>query len=433
MKRVLKKRWLIDMLFLIVVAIVVCIPLFNSHVNVYNEEGMETFGKAYGTYTSIKKNGFFSKSIITSFANNFGYSFELFSGNLSTYLLILGFLATNNWIITYKILSCLVIFLSGFFMYRFVKNFSKNTDIALLAGILYMIFPYHLSTLYMRNNFEELLTFVFLPICFLGIFEILNGKKTYAFVLGMCILSFTNNVIFCATSVCIAIILIAFFDKTKRKDVRRVLLMDILFIILITSICWIPKIETISSGSFYVEKIAKEKILNDKTNIGLRFLQIFVSPDGSYSLWEIGLNMIIMLAFSYFAYKNMEPSKFKKSYTIFLLLGIVSTFLSTRYFIWKFLPKTFLFLKPWQLSEFTGFFFCIISSINMYVVIKKFNFKDVIIISCISILYMAFFVKFIPYSDSIKNISEYELGHISGKEDEYVSGIRILILFTREC
>ncbi len=433
MKKVLEKRWLIDILFLMVIAIIVCLPLFNSHVNVYSEDGIETFGKSYGTYTSIKKNGFFSKSIITSFANNFGYSFELFSGNLSTYLLILGFLAINNWIITYKILSCLMIFLSGFFMYRFIKKYSKNEDIALLSGILYMIFPYHLSTLYMRNNFGELLTFVFLPICFLGIYDLLNGKRTYDFVLGMCLLRFTNNVIFWATLVCMVMILIAFFDKVRRKDVRKILLINILFIILITSIYWIPRIETINSGNFYVEKIAKEKLLTDKTNIGLKFLQIFVSPDGSYSLWEIGPYMIIMLAFSYFAYKNMEQSKFRKNYIVFLVLGIVSTLLSTRYFIWKYLPKTFLFLKPWQLSEFTGFFFCIVSSINMYVVIKKFNLKDVIIISCISIIYMAFFMKFIPYSDNIKNISEYELGHISGKEDEYVSGIRIFILFDRKC
>ena len=72
----------------------------------------------------------------------------------------------------------------------------------------------------------------------------------------------------------------------------------------------------------------------------------------------------------------------------------------------------------------TAFFLSIVCSINMYAIIKKFNFKDVIIISLISILYiLAFSSSLIFYAEEpLANIENLNLGNYSGREYEVVAG-----------
>ena len=72
----------------------------------------------------------------------------------------------------------------------------------------------------------------------------------------------------------------------------------------------------------------------------------------------------------------------------------------------------------------TAFFFSVVCSINMYAIIKKFNFKDVIIISGISILYiLAFSSSLIFYTEEpIDDIENFVLGNYSGREYEVVAG-----------
>ena len=47
-------------------------------------------------------------------------------------------------------------------MYFFIKKVSDNYNIALLSGVLYMIAPYHLTDLYVRNATGEFASFVFI-------------------------------------------------------------------------------------------------------------------------------------------------------------------------------------------------------------------------------------------------------------------------------
>ena len=73
--------------------------------------------------------------------------------------------------------------------------------------------------------------------------------------------------------------------------------------------------------------------------------------------------------------------------------------------------------------EFVCLFFSFVCGLNMYVLIKKFNLKDVLIITAISMMYMVALIRFIPFQDNVKDISEYKLGVITGKEGEYVKGM----------
>lgn len=178
-EKILKNKKLIDYIILIIVGCILCIPLLKSNINVYSDDGIQHISRAFGTLLSIKQNGIFP-NVIPSFANNFGYSWNLFYGPLSTYAIIFINLICNNFIIAYKIFALIALILSGIFMYKFVNNYAENSNVALLASILYMTFPYHLTDLYTRNAVGEYASFMFIPLVFHGLYNMFyTSDKNY--------------------------------------------------------------------------------------------------------------------------------------------------------------------------------------------------------------------------------------------------------------
>lgn len=163
-EKILENRKLIDIVILILVGCILCIPLLNSSVNVYYDDGIQHIARAYGTYISIIENGLFP-NVISSFANDFGYSWNLFYGPLSTYGIILIKLIINNYLIAYKVFVCIALIFSGITMYKFIFGITKNNDAGILAGIIYMSFPYHLTDLYSRNAIRRICIFYFHTTC----------------------------------------------------------------------------------------------------------------------------------------------------------------------------------------------------------------------------------------------------------------------------
>ena len=418
-------RKIIDIMILIVVALILSIPLLNSFFYLYNNDGLTTIARAYEALKAIQKNGYFSQNVLISLSNNFGYAWSIFSGSLSTNLIMVFASITNNFIISYKISAIFLLMASGFTMYIFTYRATGERNIALLSSVLYLVFPYHLSTIYCRNNIEDLLVFTFLPVACLGLYNLINFKNnTILFAIGMAGILLSNTILFFCTAVYCVICLIVFRKSINREAVEN-LIINIILIVMLTSFFWLPNISARILGDYHVDNITKEELLSDTLNSGLSISQIFVTREGSYTVWELGPHIIIMLAFSWFAFKNMTK-EYKKIYTLFLVLGLVTLVLSTKYIPWKFLPKLFLYLRPWKLMEFVCLLFSFVCGMNMYILIKNFNFKDVVIISGISMLYLVALVRFVPFEDNIKNISEYRLGIITGKENEYVKGMEYL-------
>ena len=97
-EKFLKNKKTINYIILIIVGCILCIPLLNSQIDVYSDDGIQHIARAFGTWTSIKQNGVLP-NVINSFTNNFGYSWNLFYGSLSTYVIIFINLIFNNFII----------------------------------------------------------------------------------------------------------------------------------------------------------------------------------------------------------------------------------------------------------------------------------------------------------------------------------------------
>lgn len=422
--KLIKYRNLIDILIILLVALLIGIPLFNSKVSVYYDDGIQHIARAFGTSEAFKEN-FWFPNIISSFSNGYGYSWNLFYGPLSIYGICLINLIINNFVISYKIFALIAMFLSGVTMYKFVKEISGNNDVGLLASILYMSFPYHLTDLYTRNALGEYISFIFIPLVFLGLYRMFfSEKKSFPLAIGTIGLILTHNLSTVIVAFFSLIYVIYNFEKFKNKKILKKLLLNFVFIVLITSFYWLPLMEASLSTNYQVYKDGMMSTSEETAKHGLELKQFFVTMnDGSY-VFELGPHILIMMALSIMTFRFIRP-EFKGQYIVFFISGLLSLWMSTKYFPWKYLPEEFSIIQfPWRMLMMSAFFLSIVSAINMYAIIKKFNFKDVVVLSVLSLLYiLAFSSALVFYEEEhIANIEDLYLGYYSGKEYEVVAG-----------
>ena len=413
-----------NILILVIVAMIICLPMLNKKLAVYYDDGIQHISRAYGTFEAIKK-GVFLGNVIPSFANSFGYSWNLFYGASTTFGIIIFKLLTGSYIMGYKIFNFVCLLLSGVTMYFFVKKISENSNIALLSGAIYMIAPYHLTDIYVRNATGEFASFIFIPMIFSGLYSVLKNKDgDWILTLGSIGLIFTHNITSFFAAFLAFIYIIINFKELKNKNVLKKLVINIILITAISACYLIPMIEIKLSADYQVFQDGAMSNLDDINEQRLSIRRLFVTRDGEEYVFELGPYMIIMLAFSLMTTRSIKK-EYKKDYLFFLLGGILTMIITTKIFPWRIIPKVFRIVQfPWRLLEFTSFFFSIVAAINMGAVIKRFSFKDSIIIIAIAIFYIIALRGFVLVNNvELSKIEEKELGRITGKDNECIAGM----------
>lgn len=107
----------------------------------------------------------------------FGYSWDLFYGNFSSNLIIICYFLVKNFVNAYKLAMFFGLLFSGITMYMFISKFLNNKYIGVFSAIIYISMPYHLNDMYLRNAFGEFLSYIFIPLVFLGLYNLLNKEK----------------------------------------------------------------------------------------------------------------------------------------------------------------------------------------------------------------------------------------------------------------
>ncbi len=78
----------------------------------------------------------------------------------------------------YKMVLFLSVFISGILMYRFAMHFtSKNKIASIIAASVFVIYPYRLFDAFCRFAFAEAFAFMFLPLFFMGLYDIVHFKE----------------------------------------------------------------------------------------------------------------------------------------------------------------------------------------------------------------------------------------------------------------
>lgn len=422
--KLLKNKNLVNILILIAVTMIVCLPMLSSHLYIYGDDGIQHIARAYGTFEAIKNGSFFG-NVIPSFANNFGYSWNIFYGAITTWGIIICKIFTGSYVIGYKVFCFVCLLLSGITMYAFAKKVSENSNVAVLAGALYIMAPYHLTDLYTRNALGEFASFVFIPIVFLGLYQLFKAEKgDWLFTVGSCLLLFTHNITCLYTAILVVAYILVNLKQLKNKAILRKLFMDMMLIILISSCFIFPMLEAKMATNYRVyEEDAMSTIESIQTQ-RISFTRIFVTRADEGFVFELGPYMIIMLAFSVMTVRILKK-EYRKDYLFFLICGVITMLMATKIFPWNIMPKILRMIQfPWRCLEFTSFFFAIVAAINMGAVIKKYSLKDSLIIIVIAVVYIIALKGFVKYTSEVPNpIENLEIGRITGMENECIAGM----------
>ena len=130
---------------------------------------------------------------------------------------------------------------------------TKNKLIGTLAAVLYMSMPYHLNDMYIRNALGEFLSYIFIPLVFRGIDQLLNQKNGNHFlVVGATGLILTHNLMTLLTAIFASLYLLIHIKQLLNKKCLLNLLITIGFILGITSFFWIPALETLNFADYEV-------------------------------------------------------------------------------------------------------------------------------------------------------------------------------------
>jgi hypothetical protein len=158
---------------------------------------------------------------------------------------------------------------------------------------------------------------------------------------------------------------------------------------------------------------------------GLELKQLIITTNDSGYPFELGAPLLIMLCFTVAVFRRIIP-KMKKDYIFFLVVGIISTFMATKYFPWKLLGEKVAIIQfPWRMMLISNFCFAVIGSMNMGIVIRNFKFKDVIVLGVIIIVYtISLKSLFIITDANIVQVEDYEnIGFVSGNNSDVLDGM----------
>lgn len=355
--------------------------------------------------------------IIGHVGNDFGYGTEIFYPPLAHTSISYMNVLVNNPIVSIKIFYFLALFASGVAMYFFSKKMVKNDEIGFLSAVIYMLFPYHLSNIYIRDAQSETLLFIFLPLILSGLYELFsqdgNKKKFYPLFIfgyiGGMLCHLTLMIYF--TFFLILYLIIKY--KETFKNIKYLCLASI-FILIITSFFYVPIIEHKVLGNY---RVFQEGVMVQGTqDHGLQitdYVNIFKNYNNTQTKFFIDAITLILLLITCIKYKKIK----KPFYIPIMILGISSIILSTNLFPWDSLPKSFRMMQfPWRFELFVALSVSIVAPLALSLMndkrIASFSLSVLILLFAQPMLKQA--------SDEVINLNHNEYVYGLGYQQEYM-------------
>ena len=383
--------------FYIVLAIAITIIVISRVIIKYNvcgtDDGFLHLIKIIGV-SEIMKTGQFPPIIEPTFCN--GYAINLFYNPLTTYIGVLFGTILNNYAYGMKLMFILMFILSAVFMYMFLKDFTEKKEIAVIGAIFYITNPYYLSNVYIRGALGEAAALTFLPLLFIGLYNLFNKDKDKHFfiVIAATGLILTHSITTLYAAIISLIYVFTNVTKLKNVNILKRIGIDIVFIIGITLFFIYPLGLHKVYGDYvilnnkemgtYAEKVAKE-VLDIK--------DLFIKSKDNEIIFNFNIVQLLLFITSVVIVKFIDKEK-RKDYIVFFILTILLSIFTIWEEAWKNAPDILCNIQfPWRLLGFACFFMSILASINLYIIAKKI-FKEkgllfiIIPIALISFIYV---------------------------------------------
>jgi len=370
-KEFIKETSIVNYIIIFIISVILFFPFIS--IDILNcDDGLIHIARIVEVGEMLKEGVGFPPAISTHFCNGFGYAINLFYSPLVTYLPLLLKTVVENYSIALKSFTLFTIVISGITMYHFTAKVTKNKMNGLIAGILYITAPYHITDIYTRFALGEFAAFMFIPLVFLGLYNLFeeDGKKHYLISIGAIGLILTHSITLVYTMIFSIIYILFNIKKLKERKVIIVCIINAIFIISITLFFTIPLIE---------HKVAAQYTIFDSklmlTNVEFVYNQTidierFFVNEPNTAVLKIGIPTIIFLILTLFIFPKID-TKYKKIYIIFILFSFVCLFMCTKYFFWKILPDFLAIIQyPWRMLGFATFFLSFVCAVNIYMLIE---------------------------------------------------------------
>lgn len=325
---------------------------------------------------------------------------NLFYNPIVTYIPLLIKIFTPTYAMALKVFAGLCIVLSGITMYKCVYTITNKRAVALFSALIYLMVPYKLGDIYKRFAIGEFASFVFIPLLFIGMYSLFNkdGKKHYYIAIGAALLTLTHTITTFYTAIFCLIYIIFNITKLKEKEVIKKIIINVIFIILISLFFIMPMLEAKASADYaifdsQIMSTNGDYVYKNTLNIGEFFKDI---GEENQTTYIIGIPIFVLMCLSIFTYKNVNK-EYKGFYIIALLFSFISLYTSTKYCPWHILPNFLCKLQyPWRMLTFFSFFISFVIGVNIYVLLKTLFSKNITRLIILTLLIITMVAYTIP-------------------------------------
>ena len=364
----IRKDKVIHYIIIIAASLIAAIPLIN--LRIYGtDDGYVHMLRIFGMEQILKEQNF-PPFIYSKFANGFGYAINLFYSPIVTYGPLFFRIFGLHYYTCLKLFAYSTILISCFTMYNFLYEVSKKREIAILGAVIYAFIPYRLETIFNRFAIGEFTAYIFFPMLFHGLFNLLkgDGKKHYYIAIAAIGLILTHT-ISTEYSVIFALLYIIFnFKQLKNKEVIKKIAINVIFILAITAFFTVPLMEHKILGNYVIfNSTSMRSLPSDVQNSTIKISQLFkdIGEVNGVS-FKIGIPLIILTLLGIVSYKKVDKN-IRSEYITFAVIAMISLAMVTKLFPWIIMPNILTTLQfAWRMLAFFEFALSIICAINLY-------------------------------------------------------------------
>ncbi len=412
-------------LLILIISIIFIAPLIRFNTYIWGHDSFFHISNIIALKESFLSGNWLFPKVYPIIARGFGYATGIFYNpiphlSLSFLSYILPMLSVLSIL---KIAHLVTIFFSMLFMYQFVYKITKRDYISLLAAVLYISFPYFLTDIYVRDALAESLSFVFIPLLFNGLYELLylnNSSKFYILFVSSAVgLILTHTITTFYISLFSFLFLLLNLKKVLKKENIKSFIIAFVFIIGMSIFYLVPIIEQKIYADINIFNGASTFSGQSVFNYALSLFSLLPfnnskSPDGIQ--FFILIPMIFLIIFSIFKYKDCKLPN-KKIFLDFLIIGSIALFMTTDLFPWSKMPNIMLYIQfPWRLLLLVDFFlspFAILCLLDIKEEYKNYLSIGLIILVTASSLEMLNLEKVTSFTTNDVDVSTMGIGAVN--------------------
>lgn len=371
--------------------LVSCLPLLSIlRAGSYESGDLSLHSTAAIVFYKLLSNGEVFPVWAGDMNAGYGYPAFLFTYPLPYYITAFFHFIGLSFINSVKALLITSYFLSGIFMYFWLKK-ELNEKSAFVGGLFYLFAPYHLVDLHFRVDIGEIVSFVFLPLSLLAAKLFLQTKSVrwiIVEIISISLIILSHPAISMVGIPIIFLYLLVLIRKEKKKI--YLLFLQILIIcsaVLLTAFYWLPLLYELRFTHHALYMIRSFSFVN--------FTELLYSPWGFGILFQghkgelaylLGYPQLFIIIFSAIL---VFQKKIKNSNRDLFLLSVFITGISIFMMleisrpIWNAIPFLNNFQFAYRLLGITMFSVSVLAAIWA----KNFGKKWSIIIICLIVVF----------------------------------------------